>query len=48
MKRTCNLCLKEHRYDKVKAYGPHKVQLCNYCMDVIYFYVADNIERYGL
>jgi len=48
MKRTCDLCLKDHRYDKVKVRGPHKVQLCNYCLDVIYFYVSDNIERYGL
>ena len=47
MIRVCNLCLKEHRYDKVKQYGRHKLQLCNYCIDVLYFEISDMIKKYG-
>jgi len=48
MKRVCAICKKSHRYDKVKQRGPHKVQICNYCLDVIYFGVCDNIDKYGV
>jgi hypothetical protein len=47
MKRTCRICLNEYRYDKVKRYGKHKVQLCNFCLDVLYFEIGDMIEKYG-
>jgi hypothetical protein len=47
MKRRCALCIQEHRYDKVKQYGPHKLQLCNYCLDVLYFEISDSIRKYG-
>jgi len=47
MKRQCMLCDQHFRYDKVKTRGPHKVKLCNYCLDVIYFSVTDGINRYG-
>jgi len=49
MKRECCICKKEFRYDKVKLRGPHKeVQMCNYCLDTITFYVRDDLDRYGL
>ena len=48
MKRTCCICKKEFRYDKVKLRGPHKVQICYYCLDTITFYVRDDIDKYGL
>jgi len=51
MKRRCALCLQEHRYDKVKMYttkrAKHALQLCNYCMDVLYFEISDMIKKYG-
>jgi len=47
MKRECSMCRQHFRYDKVKIRGPHKVQICNYCLDVIYFNVTDQINRYG-
>jgi len=51
MKRICNLCLQEHRYDKVKKYssyrGRHELQMCNYCLDVLYFEISDMIKKYG-
>ena len=47
MKRRCALCLQEHRYDKVKQHGPHKLQMCNYCFDVLYFEISDMIRKYG-
>jgi len=48
MKRLCTICNQEHRYDKVKKRGKHKVQMCNYCLDVIDFYIRDSFERYGI
>jgi hypothetical protein len=49
MKRICNLCLQEHR--KVKQYttnrANHKLQMCNYCLDVLYFEISDMIKKYG-
>jgi len=53
MKRTCNLCLGDFRYDKVKQYTAdrakpgHKLQMCNYCFDVLYFQISDMIRKYG-
>jgi len=51
MKRICNLCLQEHRYDKVKKYttkrAKHALLLCNYCIDVLYFEISDMIKKYG-
>ena len=35
MKRECCICKQHFRYDKVKIRGPHKVQMCVYCLDVI-------------
>ena len=48
MKRECCICRKEFRYDKVKLRGPHKVRICNYCLDVLYFEITDSINKYGL
>ena len=47
MKRLCMLCDQHFRYDKVKERGPHKVRICNYCLDVIYFSITDDMNRYG-
>jgi hypothetical protein len=47
MKRECCICKQHFRYDKVKLRGPHKVKMCNYCLDVIYFSVTDDIHRFG-
>ena len=51
MRRRCALCLQEHRYDKVKIYttkrAKHALQMCNYCMDVLYFEISDMIKKYG-
>ena len=48
MKRICCICKNEFRYDKIKLRGPHKVKMCNYCLDTITFYVRDDIDHYGL
>ena len=47
MKRACSLCKQDFRYDKVKRYGRHKVQICNFCLDVLYFEISDMINTYG-
>jgi len=51
MKRTCNLCLGDFRYDKVKKYSTgranHSLQMCNYCFDVLYFQISDMLKKYG-
>ena len=51
MKRRCALCLQEHRYDQVKKYSTpranHQLQLCNYCLDTLYFQISDMIKKYG-
>jgi len=47
MKRLCMLCDQHFRYDKVKERGPHKVRICNYCLDVLYFSITDDMNRFG-
>ena len=48
MQRICTICKQEHRYDKVKRLGVHKVPMCIYCLNVITTYVREDIDYYGL